>query len=63
MIEVISERYDRLNSEEKEKVVIHELLHVPKGFAGGFIPHKGHITKNKVESLHDRFKARTKSDF
>jgi predicted metallopeptidase len=63
LIEVISERYDRLSSEEKEKVVIHELLHIPKGFAGGFIPHKGHITKHKVESLHNRFKARTKIDF
>lgn len=63
LIEVISERYDRLSAEKKEKVLIHELLHIPKGFAGGFRPHKGHITKHKVESLHNRFKERTKSDF
>ena len=60
LIEVISERYDRLSRDEKEKVRIHELLHSPKGFAGGFKPHKGNITKNKIEGLHMRLKARTK---
>ena len=59
LIEVISERYDRLSAEEKEKVIIHELLHIPRGFAGGFRPHKGHITRRKIDSLHSRFTART----
>lgn len=59
LIEVISERFDRLNREEKEKVVIHELLHIPKGFAGGFRPHKGNITKHKIETLHQRYTTRT----
>ena len=52
LIEVISERYDRMNREEKEKVLIHELLHIPHGFSGGFRPHKGNITRKKIESLH-----------
>ena len=52
VIEVISERYDQLNEEEKEKTLIHELLHIPKGFSGGFRPHKGYINKKKVEKLH-----------
>jgi predicted metallopeptidase len=60
LIEVISERYDRLNQDEKEKVIIHELLHIPKGFAGGFRPHKGNITNKKIESLHIRLKSRAK---
>lgn len=59
LIEVISERYDCLSTEEKEKVIIHELLHIPKGFAGGFRPHKGYITKQKIESLHSKFTAKT----
>jgi predicted metallopeptidase len=63
LIEVISERYDRCNREEKEKVVIHELLHIPRGFAGGFRPHKGYITKHKIESLHQAFKERINRDF
>jgi predicted metallopeptidase len=55
LIEVISERYDRLNREEKEKVLIHELLHIPHGFSGGFRPHKGNITRRKIDSLHEKF--------
>lgn len=54
LIEVISERYDKLSQEEKEKVIIHELLHIPKGFGGGFRPHKGYITRKKIDALHER---------
>ncbi len=57
LIEVISERYDRLSREEKEKVLIHELLHIPQGFAGGFRPHRRHITKRKIDRLHQQFVA------
>ena len=55
VIEVLSERYDRLSQEDKEKTVIHELLHIPKGFKGGFRPHKGYISKKKVEKLHNEY--------
>ena len=54
LIEVISERYDMLSQEEKEKVIIHELLHIPKGFSGGFRPHKGYITRKKIDALHQK---------
>jgi predicted metallopeptidase len=52
VIEVISERYDNLSEEEREKTLIHELLHIPKGFSGGFRPHKGYINQAFVEKLH-----------
>ena len=54
-IEVISERYDKLSEIEKEKTLIHELMHIPKGFTGGFRPHKGYIDRKRVERLHEAF--------
>jgi predicted metallopeptidase len=55
LIEVIAERYDKLSQTDKEKVLIHELLHIPKGFSGGFRPHKGYINRKSIDKLHKRF--------
>jgi predicted metallopeptidase len=55
IIEVISEEYDRLQQVEREKVVIHELMHIPSRFSGGFVPHRGKITSRSVEKLHRQF--------
>jgi predicted metallopeptidase len=65
VIEVLSERYDKLTQEGKEKTVIHELLHIPKGFKGGFRPHKGYISRKKVNRLHKEYtkKNHTSSQF
>jgi predicted metallopeptidase len=32
--------------------LIHELLHIPKGFSGGFRPHKGYVDRVTVEHLY-----------
>jgi predicted metallopeptidase len=60
-IEVISERYDRLSETEKEKTIIHELLHIPKGFSGGFRPHRGYIDRKTVELLHKKLQQQRKA--
>lgn len=53
-IEVISEIYDKMSKEAKEKTLIHELLHIPGGFSGGFRPHKGYVEHKKVEQLYKK---------
>lgn len=54
VIEVLSEKFDRLGSEEKVKVIIHELLHIPKNFSGSLLPHSnGYKTiEREVERLY-----------
>src|SRR4030067_3171671 len=54
IIEVISEIYDKKSGEEKEKNLIHELLHIPGGFSGGFRPHNGDVDRKIVEELYCR---------
>jgi predicted metallopeptidase len=61
VIEVLSERYDRLSQEDKEKTLIHELLHIPKGFKGGFRPHKGYVSKEQVENMYKEYKKRKRT--
>ena len=55
IIEVISEEFDRLQQTEKEKVVLHELMHIPSKFSGGFVPHRGKITHRTVEKLYRQY--------
>jgi predicted metallopeptidase len=63
IIEVLAQHYDKLSEEEKEKVIIHELLHIPKTFSGALRPHHGtHVKINAktVNELHKMYKARKK---
>jgi predicted metallopeptidase len=61
VIEVVSERFDQLRKEEQIKILIHELMHIPHSFGGGFRAHRSYVTKKKVEMMYKRFVEATRT--
>ena len=55
VIEVISEKFDKLSKQEQTKILIHELMHIPHSFGGGFRAHKPYVTWKKVERMYKQF--------
>ncbi|MGC8572571.1 MAG: metallopeptidase [Caldisphaera sp.] len=54
VIEVISEKFDLLSKEDKIKVIIHELLHIPSNFTGGLRPHGKKVNERIVNNLYKK---------
>lgn len=48
------EKFEKLSHVEQDKVIIHELLHIPKTFGGGFRQHD-YVCEENVEVLHRQF--------
>lgn len=53
-LEFISERFDKMPEEEKTKVIIHELMHIPFSFGGGFKHHDWVCDKN-INQLYRKY--------
>src|SRR3989344_7390656 len=47
VLEFLSERFDKMSEEDKTKTIIHELMHIPKSFGGGFI-HHNYVTERNI---------------
>ena len=58
VIEVLSKYYDNLDEDSKKKVLIHELLHIPRNFSGALVPHRlshRHL-QSEVNRLYKEYK-------
>jgi len=56
VIEVISKRFDKMSAEDQIRTLIHELMHVPKSFGGGF-KHHDYVCDRNVEREYQRYVA------
>ena len=54
------ERFEKMSQSEQDKVIIHELLHIPKTFGGGFRQHD-FVCDQNVELMHEKFTNMKKS--
>lgn len=59
-IEVIWEKFQSLSYEKQTKVLIHELLHIPKTFSGSLVQHKGKgkygVCHQNVEKIYKEYR-------
>jgi len=61
VIEVIDKHFDHLKEADKLRVLIHELMHIPKSFSGALVPHRGkgrrhQVHHKQVEVLYKSYK-------
>ena len=54
VLEFLSERFDRLSEPDQTRTIIHELMHIPKNFGGGF-RHHDHVTARNVQAMLDAY--------
>ena len=48
------EIFEKMSKDEQDKVIIHELMHIPKTFGGGFRQHD-FVCEENVRHLHKKF--------
>jgi len=53
-LEFLSERFDKLSKKDQIKTIIHELMHIPKTFGGGF-KHHHIVTDRNVNMMYQTY--------
>ena len=57
IIEVISEKFDRLSEEQQNKTIIHEMMHIPESMKGGF-RHHDYVCDRNIEIMYRMLEGR-----
>jgi predicted metallopeptidase len=60
IIEIIHELFDYYPLQAQDRTLIHEIMHIPHGFKGGFRHHKNHVTNENVDTWYKRYKQKRK---
>lgn len=55
VLEFIAERFDGLNDSDQTETIIHEMMHIPKNFGGGF-RHHDHVTAKNVKGMLEKYR-------
>ncbi|HLC79098.1 MAG TPA: putative metallopeptidase [archaeon] len=59
VIELISEKFDKQPMRDQVETIIHELMHIPKTFGGGF-RHHDHVCSRNVKIELERYLNQTR---
>jgi len=57
VLEFLSERFDKMSQEDQMKIIVHEMMHIPKTFGGGFV-HHNKVTDRSVDQLFQEYKSK-----
>ena len=54
VIEILSKRFDKMSKEDQLRTLIHELMHIPKSFGGGF-RHHDYVCERNIEIEYQKY--------
>lgn len=64
IIEVVSEKFDKLSQAEQDKILFHELAHIPGNFSGALLAHTRRGKKSfrgKLRKLYESYNSARRS--
>jgi len=61
VIEILSEKFDRMSEEEQIRTLIHELLHIPQTFGGGF-RHHDFVRRSMIDKFYRQYTKKEKEN-
>ena len=54
------EPFEKLSKKDQDKTIIHELMHIPKSFGGGF-RHHDFVCERNIDIMYEKFESLKKS--